>query len=168
MRSPVLSTRKIKKNLNESRQKKNSTQLREKLPPPRERWLQDGKMCRWLEEAEGAGRRWRVIRCSLHLLIAAYRLLFKLFSMRLLCVNIIFSIYEPSVWAWEIPHSAVAGFGRQISIGNLGPRNWKSARYKHEAFVIIMSCPPLPPPHWWHPTPPPPCSLFFLKYTEIF
>lgn len=32
---------------------------------------------------------------ALHLLIAAYRLLFKLFSMRLLCVNIVFSIYEP-------------------------------------------------------------------------
>lgn len=31
---------------------------------------------------------------ALHLLIAAYRLLFKLFSMRLLCVNIVFSIYE--------------------------------------------------------------------------
>jgi len=91
---------------------------------------------------------------SLHLLIAAYRLLFKLFSMRLLCVNIIFSIYEPSVWAWEIPPVAGFGFGRQISIGNLGPRNWKSRRYKHEAFVIIMPCPPFLSPRSGQPTPP--------------
>jgi len=73
---------------------------------------------------------------SLHLLIAAYRLLFKLFSMRLLCVNIIFSIYEPSVWAWEIPPVAGFGFGRQISIGNLGPRNWKSRASKLEISKI--------------------------------
>lgn len=111
---------------------------------------------------------------ALHLLIDANRLLFKLFSMRLLCVNIVFSIYEPlprccpnsgwmpsalvrfprisrpatdSVSPSHLSHSPspslsvcfIALARRQISIGNLMNRNWKSSAY--ENLIKIVSHP---------------------------
>lgn len=95
---------------------------------------------------------------AMHLLIVAYRLLFKLFSMRLLCVNIVFSIYEPFSRCGpdsihpdgchrcqpdspEIPHSTNSTSDR-LFVSLFVLLRWRADKYQLEISWIEIENPP--------------------------